>query len=448
MTARGRARAVTVLLVVATLGLSAHAAPAATSTFATGDVFAGVGSNHVLWRLSDGSANKTLTTATSSSITTGMGFDGSGELYVTGYTSNIINRFKTNGSTDTTFGGSFGAHPESISFDRAGNVYVGQATGARSLLKYNAAGTQVASYAASPEGSHGTDRIDLANDQCTVYYTSQGKSVRSFNVCTNTQGPNVTSSLPGKTATDVKILPGGDLLVADTASILRLSPSGSIVKTFDQPSRDCWSTLALGPSATSFWAGDKCASRVYQFDTSSGSLVRSFATGTKTGTVNGLGVSGGYTAGQAPPPPPPSADVSVSLSDSADPVVGSQSYDYVATVSNGGPDAASGVSLSVSVSDNDPNSNASVTDATGTGWTCSTTSTVASCSLSGSLGSGSAAAAVHVTVQAPGATSTGTVTGSASAAASQTDPNTNNNSASQQTTVNPGTSEVIPPSGG
>jgi hypothetical protein len=303
MAARAFARTVVLLCLTLSASLLVHPAGAADS-FSVGDVLVGVGSNTVQWRLPGGTLKGSLTTATSSSITTGMAFDGAlatGKLYVTGYTSNVVNRFTTFGGADGTFGGGFNSHPESITFDRAGNAYVGQERGARRIVKFNSAGVQVASYAAAVEGSKGTDRIDLAGDQCTIYYTSQGKSIRRFNTCTGAQGPHVTSSLPGKEAFDVKLLPNSDqMLVADTTAIYRVNGTGDRLQTYDQPNRNCWVALALDQTAASFWAADTCASQVYRFDTGTGALLSSFATGTKAGSINGLAVFGGATAARSP----------------------------------------------------------------------------------------------------------------------------------------------------
>jgi hypothetical protein len=302
MKANMKARVAALILGVLSLsaGLGVVGPASAAGTFATDDVFVGVGSNKVQWRSPDGDLNQTLTTASSSSITTGMGFDAGGKLYVTGYTSNVINRFQTSGAADATFGSGFNSHPESITFDGAGNAYVGQERGSRDILKFGPSGNLLAAYDANPEGAKGTDRLDLALDQCTIYYTSQGQSVRRFNVCTNTQGPNLTESLPGREAFDVKVLPTGGVLVADTTAVYRLNTSGDIIQTYDQPNRNCWVALALDSSGFFFWAADRCASQVYRFHLDTGNLQSSFTTGTKSGSINGLAVSGGTTAALRP----------------------------------------------------------------------------------------------------------------------------------------------------
>jgi hypothetical protein len=409
----------------------------AATAFSPDDVFVGVGSNKVQWRSPGGTLNQTLTTAASSSITTGMAFDPAGKLYVTGYTSNVVNRFTTSGAADTTFGSGYNSHPESIAFDRAGNAYVGQERGARDILKFGPSGNLLASYNASTEAANGTDRIDLAPDQCTIYYTSQGKSVRRFNVCTNSQGPNLTSSLPGKEAFDVKVLPTGGVLVADTTAVYRLNASGTITQTYDQPNRDCWVTLALDSAATSFWAADRCASQVYRFSLTTGTVQSSFTTGTKSGSINGLAVSGGATAARS------AADLSVSVTDSPDPAVGNGQVHYLTAVNNAGPAEATGIALAFSVS------SGQVLAAGGTGWGCSLTGgQTASCTRQASVAPGSSAPAIDVTVRAPQATATITISGTATVSSASPDPDGGNNSDTEQTTLNPGSSANIPPEGG
>jgi hypothetical protein len=440
MVARVLARTAVLLCLTLSASLFVGPAGAATTTFAIGDVFVGVGSNKVQWRLPDGTLNKTLTTGSSSSITTGMAFDDSGKLYVTGYTSNVVNRFTTAGAANGTFGTGFNSHPESIIFDAAGNAYVGQERGSRAIVKFNAAGTPQASYTTATDANHGTDRIDLATDQCTVYYTGEGKTIRRFNVCTNTQSPNLTTTLPGTAAEDVRVIPGGGVLVADMQAIHRLSDAGAIVQTYDVASRNCWVALALDPTASSFWAADRCASQVYRFDLGGGNVLSTFKTNTKSGSINGLGVSGGATAARYVPPPPPSADLSASLT-GADNTTGNEQYTYTAGAANGGPDGATGVGLSLSIDAGQ------VTGATGSGWTCTTKSQSASCSRS-SLASGSSAS-VTVTVQTPQATAeTTTMTGTATVSANEDDPNPANDTATKQTSVGPYGSGMIPPEGG
>ena len=36
--------------------------------------------------------------------------------------------------------------------------------------------------------------MDLAPDECTMYYTSDGQNVQRYNICTNTQLPNFNNA--------------------------------------------------------------------------------------------------------------------------------------------------------------------------------------------------------------------------------------------------------------
>jgi Domain of unknown function DUF11 len=402
----------------------APAVRASHTAFATGDLFVGAGSGAVQWRHPDGSLNQTMTTSVSSPTTTGMALDLSHNLYVTGYTSNAISRFDTTGAASGTLGSGFNSHPESISFDTFGNAYVGQEGGSRDILKFDATGGLVAAFNAAPDGRKGTDRLDVGTDQCTIFYTGQSKAIRRFDVCTNTQLPNFTSGLPGKEALDVKALIGGGVLVADTEAIHRLSASGAIVQSYDQPGQNCWAALSLDTTTASFWAGDRCSSTVSRFSVSSGSVLTSFNAGPKT-SVQGLAVDGGLTAATA-------ADVSVAITDAPDPVSPSSPGEptYVlhrATVANGGPGLARGVSFTATVS------GGTIHQSSGTGWSCSSGPTTVTCTRATALGISAQAAPIDLVVQVAQAAASVVVT--AQVAANEADPAPTNNSDAETTTI-------------
>jgi hypothetical protein len=394
------------------------------AAFAEGDLFVGVGGGRVQWRHPDGSLNQTMTTPVSSPTTTGMALDLSHNLYVTGYTSNAISRFDTSGAATGTFGSGFKSHPESISFDTFGNAYVGQEGGSRDILKFDPTGTLMAAFNAAPDGKKGTDRLDVGTDQCTIFYTGQSKAIRRFDACTNTQLSNFASGLPGKEAFDVKALIGGGALVADTEAIHRLNASGAIVQSYDQPGQNCWTALSLATTTASFWAGDRCSSNVSKFSVASGAVLASFNAGPKT-SVQGLAVDGGLTAATA-------ADVSVAITDAPDPVSPSSPGEptYVlhqATVANGGPGLARGVSFAATVA------GGTIHQASGAGWSCSPGATTVTCTLSTALGINTEAAPINVVVQVAQEASSVVVSGQASA--NEADPIPGNNTDTEVTTV-------------
>jgi hypothetical protein len=394
------------------------------TAFSTGDLFVGVGRGSVQWRHPDGSLNRTMSTTVSSPTTTGMALDLSHNLYVTGYTSNAINRFDTTGTAAGTLGSGFNSHPESISFDTFGNAYVGQEGGSRDILKFDGTGALVGAFNAAPDGKKGTDRLDVGTDQCTIFYTGESNAIRRFNVCTNAQLPNLATGLPGKEALDVKALIDGGVLVADTEAIHRLNASGAIVQSYDQSGQNCWAALGLDTTTTSFWAGDRCSSTVSKFSVTSGAVLASFNAGPRT-SVQGLAVDGGLTAATA-------ADVSVSITDAPDPVSPSSPAEptYVlhrATVGNGGPGLARGVSFAATVS------GGVVHQASGAGWSCTAGATTVTCTRATALGINAQAAPIDLVVQV-GQDSTN-VAVSAQVTANEADPAPANNADAETTTV-------------
>ncbi|MDP9260085.1 MAG: DUF11 domain-containing protein, partial [Actinomycetota bacterium] len=122
----------------------------------------------------------------------------------------------------------------------------------------------------------------------------------------------------------------------------------------------------------------------------------------------------------------PSADLSLTKTDSPDPVLAGQLLTYTLTVANAGPQAATGVVLT----DGLPSGPTFVSASTSQG-TCSGTATI-SCNL-GTISSGSTAA---VTIKTRPAAA-GSIVNQATVTASERDPNSADNTAVATTTVNP-----------
>src|SRR2546421_5994637 len=291
-----RATRLRALLVTLVLGLAALAfTQAASAAFSTGDVFVSVESGLVDVFTPSGTLLATLDTTKGSVFTTGMAFDATENLYVTDFNGQAVSKFDPNGTLLGDFGSGYDSDPESILFDATGNAYVGQADGTGDVLKFDPSGASLGSFNVATE-DRGSDWIDLAADQCTMHYTSEGTLVKTFNVCTNTQGADFASGLPGSIAYAHRILPGGGELLADTEEIVRLDAAGNVVQTYDAAGEDTWFALNLDPDGTSFWSANFGSSNVYHFDMATGAVLGSFNTGTPAGTVFGLAVKGEITA--------------------------------------------------------------------------------------------------------------------------------------------------------
>jgi len=277
-------------------------------TFEKGDVFAGIGLGKIQqWREIAGVMTKvdTLDTGLGTLNQTGMAFDSAGNLYSTNFQDNNITKFDNTGAVVSSpyVSNDPGAHNESVLFDSAGNMYVGQADGTRDIIKRDSTGAFLARFDVST-GSRGTDWIDLDADQQTIYYTSEDRKIRSYDVATDTQLADF-ATLPGSgNAFALRQLPTGGFLVADQSNIKRLDASGAVIQTYDAPGIDVWFALNLDPDGTSFWSADLSSThQFFKFDISSGAMlfnVDSDGQGDAVNAVGGLAVFGEITVSNPP----------------------------------------------------------------------------------------------------------------------------------------------------
>lgn len=171
--------------------------------YAIGDVFVGVGGGKINHYDSSGNLKDTLDTSAGCNEDLGMAFDPTGNLYATAsfgscFPGGHVVKFDNMGNLLGPFGSGYSDSTESIVIDSSNNVYVGQPDGTKALKKFDSAGNFLQDYFPAVE-NRGTDWNDLAADQCTMFYTSEGSSVKRFNTCTNTQEPDFAAqSLPGR----------------------------------------------------------------------------------------------------------------------------------------------------------------------------------------------------------------------------------------------------------
>ena len=307
------------LLLIGFLGsLASLPAPVEATDWAIGDVFAAVGGGMYRVYRNDGTFKETISDGLGG-FTTGCAFGrGTSYLSTTNFTYNKVVK-RTFGHPhdivqiiDTTEAEAQNGLNESIVFDAAGNFYVGHPDGNRLIHKYNASGTLQETFSAAIE-DRGTDWIDLTADQTTIFYTSEGRLIKRFNVSTNTQLVDF-ATLPGTgTAFALRLLPpdngSGGLLVADTFNIKRLDGSGNVLQTYDVSSgeigEDSWFALALDPNGKSFWAGDSFTGNFYRFNIASGAVevgpIATFASNpVTTAGFGGICVKGARTVNTIP----------------------------------------------------------------------------------------------------------------------------------------------------
>jgi sugar lactone lactonase YvrE len=308
-----------VLAVAGSAGLgTAHGA-----TPSPTDIYAGIGKGKIQHLNSSGAQVAILDTTTNTREVTGMCWDASGNLHSTEANFDAtdpipgsVSKFNSQGTlVAATWATGFNTHPNSCTWDKAGNAYVGEvdpATGTPGSLirKFDANGNQLATYSEAAQ-FRGANWIDLAADQCTIYYTSEGDQVKRFNVCTNTQLPDFTSGLDfdngSGTCYGVRVRRNGEVMVTCSAESYRLSAAGIVLQTYPIDAAIANSSylyaMNLDHDETSFWTSSYLTGDIYRYDIASGNLLQHFTASPQDGFMSGLTVSSEFRAATAPPPP-------------------------------------------------------------------------------------------------------------------------------------------------
>lgn len=279
----------------------------AEAAFETGDVIAGgqhfesdifiTSFGRFDWFLPDGTLNKRMAAPTSE-LPYDFTFDSAGQLY--SVTSISVRRFDRTGNPLGNFG-FFGPFTlSSMTFSASGAAYIAAVNPDGNLAKVSSSGAFVRGYLLPNEGLLGSPSVwsvDLAANQCTIFYTSGGTRILRYDVCLSQSLSDFNSSLPNNGARGLRILSDGGVLVADQNAVYRLNAAGSVVQTYDQPSQDSWFAVALDADGRSFWATSQ--NTAFRFDIASGGLLSSFNSSDYDFTA--IAVVGEPRAGAGPP---------------------------------------------------------------------------------------------------------------------------------------------------
>src|SRR3989344_544107 len=276
----------------------------ASTTWNVGDVYTGVGGGSYNVYDNAGVFKETISDGLGG-FTTGCAFNNDlSKLYTTNFSNTKVVVYddpSPHAISQTVDTGAInpGGQSESVVFAANGDFYVGHPDGDDDIQRYDSAGVYQQSYDVGTE-NRGSDWMDLAADQSTMFYTSEGRLIKRYDV----SGPGLQlpdfAVLPGAgTAFALRLLTPGDgitggLLVADSGDIKRLDGTGAVSQTYDVAGEDLWFSLNLDPNGTSFWAGDFGTNNFYRFDIASGAVeVGPIASG---GSLFGICVKGELTA--------------------------------------------------------------------------------------------------------------------------------------------------------
>ena len=135
----------------------------------------------------------------------------------------------------------------------------------------------------------------------TLHYTSEGSSIKQYNVCTKTQLPDFATGLNGPCYAH-RIRPDGEELVACTSQIYRLNSSGGVIQTYHLSGTTFLFALNLDPDNKSFWTADYYSGMIFRVDIATGNIIKQF-NATVFQTLAGLSVAGEITVAATAAPP-------------------------------------------------------------------------------------------------------------------------------------------------
>jgi hypothetical protein len=193
------------------------------------------------------------------------------------------------------------AYPGRCVADGLGHVYIGvNEFGYPIISKYDITGDLLQTFTTTDLEIH-TLAIDLAPDQCTMYYGSWGVGggrghIGRLNVCTDTLEPIFNGD---SFVDDLRVLPNWQVIVTDDNYARLEDASGQFLRSYIPggaigANGGQLRTMSLDPDGTSFWvcctfvqpAAPSYTDQIFRFDINAGQLLTSWApNGAGLGTV-------------------------------------------------------------------------------------------------------------------------------------------------------------------
>jgi hypothetical protein len=249
-------------LLFTSCGGSASTPGPAAGAFSVGDVFAGIGNGRFNRFNSSGTLLATLNDGQvgfGDKATTGMCFDPAGNMYGTNLRANSMSKFSNNGMLLAATFATFNSQPESCLIINGKTMFTSEVFGTGDILKLNLSGKLLANY-----DVRRSDWIDLAADQCTMFYSDEGPAIHRFNVCTNAALTDFVTG--GGPFFALRILPDGTVLAASASSVKQFNSSGTQIASFTAAREHSFFALNLDPDGTHFWSGGINTGIIYKFN--------------------------------------------------------------------------------------------------------------------------------------------------------------------------------------
>ncbi|HWC16556.1 MAG TPA: PKD domain-containing protein, partial [Terriglobales bacterium] len=232
----------------------------------------------------------------------GLALDQTGRLLVTDASAqqdssspNAVYFFDQNGNPSPF--GTDSTAASSIAFARHGQAFTGGGAGIPQILQYAADASVLTSFFPTIQANT-INWIDLASDQCAVYYTYGPALIKRYDVCAKADGSDF-AAFPGETAHDLRIRSNGEVVLAADDEVLVFNADGSIRLPIGTRLSLSYNALALDPDGSSVWVGDRTG-QIFHFDLTNGAQIGK-TIATNFTSVHGLAIVGEQRAGTLGP---------------------------------------------------------------------------------------------------------------------------------------------------
>ncbi len=275
-----------------------------------GDVVVAVQGGYQVFAPAGGAAKATISAPSGSDTMSGCAFDSTYRLRAADLTGAEVLKFAIPSpfhfiSTQTA---TTAASPQSVVFDGHNNFFVAHEGG--TIKKYGPSGNLLGSFTVKVD-SRTFISLEISADGNTLFYTSGGSTIRTFNISTNATGKTTVSGLNGSNLFGLRLLgPNFDgtsgFLAAIGKDVVSITGSGTIVNSYVNSvdgSSNNWRALAFAPGGAQFWAVNLATGHLFEFTISppAKALGPISTTANTNNGQSGVCVDGAFSAAQPQP---------------------------------------------------------------------------------------------------------------------------------------------------